>query len=273
MNSGDHDEDDNQVSSFEVPEMDSNQAPSESCQQVPIPGEEAEEEDMEGILDVHGDTPDPGPDIGLEEETELCDICVHRPCLCMLLKLELKIKILEEGRRVGRMKEEDDDHKKKTSQEDQEDEKLTTPEDPGRNFKVGVGGGGDATQIPSLGLDCTHPTQHPVPPKPVLAKHSAVNLHSTLGVRKKDGQNYKIVQEILNELIISSMQTSKVNSKEDISKGARPKIKLKPPKSSPVASNKVKIMPTKPNIVTNSGDKAKTNKPVSILAYVEHTIH
>ena len=35
MNSGDHDEDDNQVSSFEVPEMDSNQAPSESCQQVP----------------------------------------------------------------------------------------------------------------------------------------------------------------------------------------------------------------------------------------------
>ena len=67
------------------------------------------------------------------------------------------------------------------------------------------------------------------------------------------------------------MQASKVNSKEDISKGARPKIKLKPPKSSPVASNKVKIMPAKPNIVKNSGDKAITNKPVSILAYVEHT--
>ena len=67
------------------------------------------------------------------------------------------------------------------------------------------------------------------------------------------------------------MQASKVNSKEDISKGARPKIKLKPPKSSPVASNKLKIMPTKPIIVKNSGDKAITNKPVSILAYVEHT--
>ena len=38
--------------------------------------------------------------LGMSEDVQLCHHCAHYPCLCLLLKVEMKIEALREGRKI-----------------------------------------------------------------------------------------------------------------------------------------------------------------------------
>ena len=82
------------------------------------------------------------PDLGLEGR-ELCLECAHYPCLCNLLYLEMKIKILDEAMNSAEQedKEESEDDKESGSKKKKEEKEVANNSaEKGRNFKGVVGG-------------------------------------------------------------------------------------------------------------------------------------
>ena len=158
------------------------------------------------------------PDLG--ESEELCPLCVYRPCLCTLLKLEMKIKMLQEEQEE---KKEEEETKKKSIQERKEDGEDQEARNhgkalQGRIFKVVENKEEVACQIPSLVLECNQ---------------------------------YQIVEEIINDLISKSVQNHFEKRKEGIF-GARPKeekiMSTQPGKLVKSKTNKLKPKP-KPKLV------------------------
>ena len=218
------------------------------------------------------------PDLG--ESEELCPLCVYRPCLCTLLKLEMKIKMLQEEQEE---KKEEEETKKKSIQERKEDGEDQEARNhgkafQGRIFKVVENMEEVTCQIPSLVLDCNQSPKPSAPPPPPAENHhqtlevipcnqsgkDSQIIRNTDNVRKMDGNQYHIVEELINDLITKSVQNYFEKRKEGIF-GARPKegkiMSTQPEKLVNSKTNKLKPKP-KPKLVT------QTNQP-TILTHLK----
>ena len=104
-------------------------------------------------------------DLG-QDGRSMCLSCVAIPCLCLLLKIELKIDLLRN--KTGRMAEEEIKQEEEEIPEkdsgrlaEKEEPTIENHENEGRNSEREVGGGGVTSQkLPPI-LDCNHPPNHP----------------------------------------------------------------------------------------------------------------
>ena len=66
-------------------------------------------EDMELVEQLGDLDEDEVPDLGQDDQggQSLCLDCVHRPCICILVKAELKVKIFKENNKTERLKLDD----------------------------------------------------------------------------------------------------------------------------------------------------------------------
>ena len=104
------------------------------------------------------------PDLGLNYPGQFCLDCANIPCLCILLKVEMKLNYLQKEP-IWKLEDENDEKdeilaaKNSGVKEDEDENEEVTKElkTRGRN-SIENGGGGVAAQTSKL-LDCNHPIQ------------------------------------------------------------------------------------------------------------------
>ena len=102
------------------------------------------------------------PDLGFNYPGNFCLECASIPCLCILLKVEMKLNYLQ-NEPIWKLEDEKEEilaAKNNEVKEDEEEKDEDTKElkTGGRNSKE-IGGGGVAAQTSKL-LDCNHPIHH-----------------------------------------------------------------------------------------------------------------